>query len=61
VLVSLAIGLAAAAIFLASTDGPGRSMRGIGVAAAIVGSLGIGNLVYFTVARRKPEDPARTL
>jgi hypothetical protein len=61
VLMSLAIGLAAAAIFLGSSEGPGGAMRALGVAAAIVGSLGIGNLVYYAVARRKPEDPARTL
>ena len=61
VLVSLAIGLTAAAIFLANAGGSNGTMRGIGVAAAIVGSLGVGNLVYYAVARRRPEDPARTL
>ena len=61
VLVSLAIGLAAASIFLANADGSSGAMRGTGVAAAIVGSLGVGNLVYYAIARRKPEEPARTL
>jgi hypothetical protein len=61
VLVSLAIGLAAATIFLGSAGGPRGAMRFTGVAAAIVGSLGVGNLVYYAVARRKPEEPTRTL
>ena len=61
VLVSLAIGLAAASLFLASAGGDRGGMRGMGIAAAIVGSLGVGNLVYYSIARRKPEDPTRTL
>jgi hypothetical protein len=60
VLASLAIGLAGAAIFLGNAGG-GDAMRGMGVAAAIVGSLGVGNLVYYAVARRKPDNPAPTL
>jgi hypothetical protein len=31
-----------------------------GVTAAIVGSLGLGNLVYYFIARRKPADTVRT-
>jgi hypothetical protein len=61
VLVSLAIGLAAAAIFLGSSGGSGQPMRGLGVAAAIVGSLGVGNLVYYAIARRKPDNVTPSL
>jgi hypothetical protein len=32
-----------------------------GVAAAIVGSIGLGNLVYYFIARRKPKEGARAL
>jgi uncharacterized protein DUF6249 len=61
VLLSLGIGLALAAVFLSTFDGGARGTRGLGVAAAIVGSIGLGNLVYYFIARQKPEDTARTL
>jgi len=61
ILLSLGIGLASAAAYLSTFDGSMRAMRGTGVAAMIVGSLGLGNLVYYFIARQKPEDTARTL
>jgi len=61
VMLSLGIGLALAGVFLSTFEGGVRGMRGMGVAAAIVGSLGVGNLVYYFIARRKPDDSARTL
>ena len=33
----------------------------VALTAAIVGFIGLGNLVYYFIARRKPEDTARTL
>jgi hypothetical protein len=61
VLLSLGIGLALAGVFLSTFDGGVRGLRGMGVAAAIVGSLGVGNLVYYFIARRKPEETTRAL
>jgi hypothetical protein len=61
VLVSLGIGLGVAAAFLAPLD-RGQGLLPVSVvAAAIVGSLGAGNLAYYFIARRQPEDTARTL
>ena len=61
VLLSLGIGLGVAAAFLAPLDRNEGLLPVSVVAAAIVGSLGVGNLVYYFVARRKPDDTARTL
>jgi Domain of unknown function (DUF6249) len=61
ILLSLGLGLAAAAAFLFTFDRGQGLVRVIGVAAAIVGSLGVGNLVYYFIARPKPEDTARAL
>ena len=61
VLLSLGIGLLLASVFLSSFDGSARAVRGTGVAAAIVGSLGVGNLAYYFIARKKGGDQARAL
>jgi hypothetical protein len=61
VLLSLGIGLAIATVFLASFDRGQGLIRVAGVAAAIVGSLGVGNLAYYFIARgrNRPESDAR--
>ena len=60
-LLFLGIGLALAGVVLANFGDEEELVWIAGVAAAIVGSLGVGNLVYYFIARRKPEEIARTL
>lgn len=59
ILSCLGIGLALGAMVLANFTDDEEFVGIVGVAAAIVGSLGVGNLVYYVIARRKPEDAAR--
>lgn len=54
--VSLGIGLVLASVVLANFAGEEDLVWIAGVAAAIVGSIGIGNLVYYFVSRRRLED-----
>ncbi len=59
-MVFLGIGLGLAYLLLSHHDaqntGPGKLLPAIGVAALIVGLLGIGNLVYYALVRhRKPK------
>jgi|SRR5688572_13090639 hypothetical protein len=61
ILLFLGIGLALAGVVLANFGGEEELVWIAGVAAAIVGSLGLGNLVYYFIARRKPEETARPL
>jgi hypothetical protein len=61
VLLSLGIGLAIGSAFLSTFDRGAGLMRIAGLAAAIVGSLGVGNLAYYFIARRKPGDPPQPL
>lgn len=55
--IGLAVGTAVLQIFMDDREFVGL----VALAAAIVGSLGVGNLVYYFVARRTPEDTARPL
>jgi hypothetical protein len=48
ILVSLAVGFVLANGLDAN--------RGLGVAAAIVGMLGVGNLVYYAIVRKRPSS-----
>jgi hypothetical protein len=61
ILLFLGIGLALSAVVLANFGGEEELVWIAGVAAAIIGSLGVGNLVYYGIARRKPQDATRTL
>ena len=62
ILLFLGIGLALGSVIIAPNFTDDEELIGIvGLAAAIVGSLGVGNLVYYFIARRKPEDAAPTL
>jgi hypothetical protein len=56
VLLSLGIGLAFASVVLANFASDEELAWIGGVAAAIVGSLGIGNLAYYRIARPKGAD-----
>ena len=60
ILLFLGIGLALGSFVLTNFTNDEEFVGVVAVAAAIVGSLGVGNLVYSFVARRKPEDTART-
>jgi Domain of unknown function (DUF6249) len=53
----LGIGFAIA-YFVVQWTGPARPAWLLGVAAAIVGLLGVGNLVYYAIARRRTLDTA---
>lgn len=55
------IGLTLGSVVLANFADDQELVWIAGVAAAIVGSLGVGNLVYYFIARRKPEETARSL
>lgn len=55
------IGLTLASVVLANFANDQELVWIAGVAAAIVGSIGVGNLVYYFIARRKPEETVRTL
>ena len=59
--VFLGLGLTLASVVLANFGDQEQLVWIAGVAAAIVGSIGVGNLVYYFIARPKPEDTARTL
>lgn len=61
ILLFLGIGLALGTMVLANFTNDEEFVGIVGVAAAIVGSLGVGNLVYSFIARRKPEETARPL
>jgi hypothetical protein len=58
--VFLGLGLTLASVVLANFGDQEQLVWIAGVAAAIIGSIGVGNLVYYFIARRKPEDTART-
>jgi hypothetical protein len=55
--IGLAVGTAVLRNFMDDRDFVGL----VALTAAIVGFIGLGNLVYYFIARRKPEDTARTL
>jgi uncharacterized protein DUF6249 len=55
--IGLAVGTAVLQNFMDDREFVGL----VALAAAIVGFIGLGNLVYYFIARRKPEDTARTL
>lgn len=55
--IGLAVGTAVLQIFMDDREFVGL----VALAAAIVGFIGLGNLVYYFIARPKPEDTARTL
>ena len=60
ILLFLGIGLAVGSAVLGNFMG-GREFVGlVALAAAIVGFLGLGNLVYYFIARRKPDEMPRT-
>lgn len=61
VLLFLGIGLAVGTAVLANFMDDREFVGLIALAAAIVGFIGLGNLVFYFIARRKPEDTARTL
>ena len=55
ILLALGIGLAVASLAVLANFSNDRELVGIvAVAGAIVGSLGLGNLVYYFVARNRP-------
>ena len=58
VLLSLGIGLALASVVLARFASDEELVWIGGAAAAIVGSLGLGNLAYYRIARSKTGDAA---
>jgi uncharacterized membrane protein len=61
VLLFLGIGLAVGTAILGNFFDDREFVGIVALAAAIVGFIGLGNLVYYFIARRKPEDTARTL
>jgi hypothetical protein len=61
ILLFLGVGLALGASVMANFGDDEELVGIVGLAAAIVGSIGVGNLVYYFIARRKPEDAVRTL
>jgi hypothetical protein len=61
VLLFLGIGLAVGTAILGNFFDDREFVGIVALAAAIVGFVGLGNLVYYFIARRKPEDTARTL
>ena len=61
ILLCLGIGLAVGTAVLRNFMDDREFVGLIALAAAIVGSIGVGNLVYYFIARRKSEDAARTL
>jgi uncharacterized membrane protein len=61
VLLFLGIGLAVGTAVLQNFMEDREFVGLIALAAAIVGFIGLGNLVYYFIARRKPEDTALTL
>ena len=61
VLLFLGIGLAAGTAVLANFMDDREFVGLVALAAAIVGFIGLGNLVYYFIARRKPEETARSL
>ena len=50
-LLMLGVGFAVAGFF-----GPGNSDKALWVAAAIVGSLGLGNLFYYAIVKKQPQS-----
>ena len=61
VLLFLGIGLTVGTFILGNFFGDREFVGLVALAAAIVGFVGLGNLAYYFIARRKPEDTARTL
>jgi hypothetical protein len=61
ILLFLGIGLALGSAVLTNFMDDSEFVGVVGVAAAIVGSLGVGNLVYTFVARRKSHDTVETM
>ena len=63
ILLFLGIGLAVASAVLGNRGflNDDEFIGLVVLTAAIVGFIGLGNLVYYFIARRKPEDTARTL
>jgi hypothetical protein len=59
ILLALGFGLALAAVVLANVGEEEDLVWIAGVAAAIVGSLGVGNLVYYFIARWKPDETVK--
>ena len=60
ILLFLGIGFGIGAAVLSNFSNDAEFVGIVGVAGAIVGSLGIGNLAYYAIARRRPEPPAST-
>jgi hypothetical protein len=58
ILLFLGIGFGIGAVILASVSGNAEFVGFVGVAGAIVGSLGFGNLAYYAIARHTSEPPA---
>jgi hypothetical protein len=61
VLLFLGIGLAVGAAVLQNFMDDREFVGLVALAAAVVGFIGLGNLVYYFIARRKPEDAVPTL
>jgi hypothetical protein len=61
VLLFLGIGLAVGTAILGNFFDDREFVGIVALAAAIVGFVGLGNLVYYFIARRKPEGTAGTL
>ncbi len=61
VLLFLGIGLAVGTAVLRNFMDDREFVGLVALAAAIVGFIGLGNLVYYFIARRKPEDAVPTL
>jgi uncharacterized protein DUF6249 len=58
ILAFLALGLGAGFYILRASEIDGPPHWGLGIAATIVGSIGLGNLVYYLVSRdRRPDQP----
>lgn len=59
ILLFLGIGFAAASLVVFNVADEEDLAWVLGVAAAIVGFLGLGYLTYYFIARRNPQEPAR--
>ena len=61
VMLFLGIGLAVGSAVLGNFMGDREFVGLVALAAAIVGFIGLGNLVYYFIARQKPGETTRTL
>ena len=59
VLLALGVGLTLAGVVLANFGDEEELVWIAGVAASIVGSLGVGNIAYYLISRRRLEDATK--